>query len=74
MLNFSGTFALGTPSNIQGTAISYRCAKFDVFVNFVTILALRGLTSRSWYSFKIINFQLFHKVTNVTQRFLRGSG
>ena len=37
-------FALGTPSNIHGTAISYRCAKFGAFVNSVTILTLRDLT------------------------------
>ena len=41
---FSGIFALGTPSNIHGTAISYRCAKFGAFVNSVTILTLRDLT------------------------------
>ena len=34
----------GTPSNIHGTAISYRCAKFGAFVNSVTILTLRDLT------------------------------
>ena len=41
---FSGIFAVGTPSNIHGTAISYRCAKFGAFVNSVTILTLRDLT------------------------------
>ena len=35
---------MGTPSNIHGTAISYRCAKFGAFVNSVTILTLRDLT------------------------------
>ena len=39
-------FAVGTPSNIHGTAISYRCAKFGAFVNSVTILTLRDLTIR----------------------------
>ena len=41
---FSGIFAVGTPSNIHGTAISCRCAKFGAFVNSVTILTLRDLT------------------------------
>ena len=44
LARFSGIFALGTPSNIHGTAISYRCAKFGAFVNSVTILTLRDLT------------------------------
>ena len=44
LARFSGIFALGTPSNIHGTAISYRCAKFGAFVNSVAILTLRGLT------------------------------
>ena len=44
LARFSGIFALGTPSNIHGTAISYRCAKFSAFVNSVTILTLRDLT------------------------------
>ena len=44
LARFSGTFAVGTPSNIHGTAISYRCAKFGAFVNSVTILTLRDLT------------------------------
>ena len=43
---FSGIFAVGTPSNIHGTAISYRCAKFGAFVNSVTILTLRDLTKK----------------------------
>ena len=41
---FSGIVAVGTPSNIHGTAISYRCANFGAFVNSVTILTLRDLT------------------------------
>ena len=45
LARFSGIFALGTPSNIHGTAISYRCAKFSAFVNSVTILTLRDLTT-----------------------------
>ena len=44
LARFSGTFAVGTPYNIHGTAISYRCAKFGAFVNSVTILTLRDLT------------------------------
>ena len=44
LARFSGIFALGTPSNIHGTAISYRCVKFGAFVNSVTILTLRDLT------------------------------
>ena len=44
LARFSGVFAVGTPSNIHGTAISYRCAKFGTFVNSVTILTLRDLT------------------------------
>ena len=44
LARFSGIFAVGTPSNIHGTAISYRCAKFGTFVNSVTILTLRDLT------------------------------
>ena len=44
LARFSGTFAVGTPSNIHGTALSYRCAKFGAFVNSVTILTLRDLT------------------------------
>ena len=44
LARFSGIFAVGTPSNIHGTAISYRCAKFGAFVNTVTILTLRDLT------------------------------
>ena len=46
LARFSGIFAVGTPSNIHGTAISYRCAKFGAFVNSVTILTLRDLTNR----------------------------
>ena len=51
LARFSGIFAVGTPSNIHGTAISYRCAKFGAFVNSVTILTLRDLTNKSrvWY-------------------------
>ena len=45
LARFSGIFAVGTPSNIHGTAISYRCAKFSAFVNSVTILTLRDPTS-----------------------------
>ena len=44
LTRFSGIFALGTPSNIHGTAISYHCEKFGAFVNSVTILTLRDLT------------------------------
>ena len=44
LARFSGIFAVGTPSNIHGTVISYRCAKFGAFVNSVTILTLRDLT------------------------------
>ena len=47
LARFSGTFAVGTPSNIHGTAISYRCAKFGAFVNSVTIMTLRDLTKES---------------------------
>ena len=46
LARFSGIFALGTPSNIHGTAISYRCARFGAFVSSVTILTLRDLTIR----------------------------
>ena len=46
LARFSGIFVLGTPSNIHGTAISYRCAKFGAFVSSVTILTLRDLTIR----------------------------
>ena len=45
LARFSGIFAVGTPSNIHGTAISYRSAKFGAFVNSVTILTLRDLTT-----------------------------
>ena len=47
LARFSGTFAVGTPSNIHGAALSYRCAKFGAFVNSVTILTLRDLTTSS---------------------------
>ena len=55
LARLSGIFALGTPSNIHGTAISYRCAKFGVFVNSVTFLTLRDLTNSSLkgHSFRI---------------------
>ena len=43
LAHFSGISALGTPPNIHGTAISYRCAKFGAFVNLVMILTLRDL-------------------------------
>ena len=46
LARFSGIFAVGTPSNIHGTAISYRCAKFGAFVNSVTILTLIDLTNQ----------------------------
>ena len=45
---FSGIFVLGTPSNIHGTAISYRCAKFGAFVNSVTILTLIKRPDYMW--------------------------
>ena len=48
LARFSGIFAVGTPSNIHGTAISYRCAKFGAFFNSVTILTLRDLTMTSY--------------------------
>ena len=51
LARFSGIFAVGTPSNIHGTAISYRCAKFGAFVNSVTILTLRDLTIKSLLRF-----------------------
>ena len=59
LARFSGTFAVGTPSNIHGTAMSYRCAKFGAFVNSVTIMTLRDLTIRPsspthnllWYAY-----------------------
>ena len=44
LARFGGISALGAPSNIHGTVISYRCAKFGAFVNSVTILTLRDLT------------------------------
>ena len=46
LARFSGIFALDTPSNIHGTAISYRWTKFGAFVSSVTILTLRDLTIR----------------------------
>ena len=46
LARFSGIFAVGTPSNIHGAALSYRCAKFGAFVNSVTSLTLRDLTMR----------------------------
>ena len=49
LARFSGIFALGTPSNIHGTAISYRCAKFGAFVNSLTILTLRDQTRDGFY-------------------------
>ena len=45
LARFSGTLAVGTPSNIHSTAISYCCAKFGAFVNSVTILTLKDLTN-----------------------------
>ena len=44
LARFSGIFALGTPSSIYGTAISYRCAEFGAFVNSVTIMTLTDQT------------------------------
>ena len=47
LARFSGIFALGTTSNIHGTAISHRCAKFGAFVNSVTkIVSMSGATAR----------------------------
>ena len=57
LARFSGTFAVGTPSNIHGTAISYRCAKFGAFVNSVTILTLRDLTNTKSLQF-VINISI----------------
>ena len=54
LARFSGLFALGTPTNIHGTAISYRCAKFGAFLNSVTILTLRDLTIKEIS--KVISF------------------
>ena len=54
LARFSGIFALGTPSNIHGTAISYRCAKFGAFVKSVTILTLRDLTKIPTSEIKIV--------------------
>ena len=67
LARFSGIFALGTPSNIHGTAISYRCTKFGAFVNSVTILTLRDLTKEVlaakgafFYARDQITFCAFH--------------
>ena len=49
LARFSGIFAVGTPSNTHGTAISYSCAKFGAFVNSVTIPTLRDQTIRSFF-------------------------
>ena len=54
LARFSGTFAVGTPSNIHGTARSYRYAKFGAFVNSVTILTLRDLTI--WFDLQTHGF------------------
>ena len=59
LARFSGIFVLGTPSNIHGTVISYRCAKFGAFVNSVTILTLRDLTSG-------ISVQIVHSEDSVS--------
>ena len=59
LARFSGIFAVGTPSNIHGTAISYRCAKFGAFVNSVTILTLRDLT-------KLANHVSNHQATPIS--------
>ena len=59
LVRFSGIFALGTPSNIHGTAISYRCAKFGAFVNSVTILTLRDLTKSTFLKNKNFVFVTF---------------
>ena len=56
LARFSGLFALGTPSNIHGTVISYRCAKFGAFVNSVTILTLGDLTSDTYYVWAAYGF------------------
>ena len=67
LARFSGIFAVGTPSNIHGTAISYRCAKFGAFVNSVTILTLRDLTMTLFA--KTTDFQLvfnFEQMRTVT--------
>ena len=55
LARLSGIFAVGTPSNIHGTAISYRCAKFGAFVNSVTILTLRDLTISSLRAITNVN-------------------
>ena len=56
----SGTFAVGTPSNIHGTALSYRCAKFGAFINSVTILTLRDLTIKPSVTRPRGHFRLSH--------------
>ena len=61
LARLSGIFALGTPSNIHGTAISYRCAKFGAFVSSVTIPTLRDLTI-------LTNFEVFHLVIKHCQK------
>ena len=58
LARFSGIFAVGTPSNIHGTAISYRCAKFGAFVNSVTILTLRDPTISVTHELCISQFHL----------------
>ena len=60
LARFSGIFAVGTPSNIHGTAISYRCAKFGAFVNSVTILTLRDLTLIKGRGFPSLNSKTRH--------------
>ena len=69
LARFSGIFAVGTPSNIHGTAISYRCAKFGAFVNSVTILTLRDLTTRSTLIDRIHNtmFLLLIKFPDIVE-------
>ena len=62
LARFSGTFAVGTPSNIHSTAISYRCAKFGVFVNSVTILTLRDLTKSEAASFPLFACTVFQRL------------
>ena len=67
LARFSGIFAVGTPSNIHGTAMSYRCAKFGAFVNSVTILTLRDLTRRPFAAVgeKFANFSTFNFSCNI---------
>ena len=73
LARFSGIFALGTPSNIHGTATS--CAKFGAFVNSVTILTLRDLTKEVlaakgafFYTRDQITFCAFHSFLVEVQR------